>query len=383
MTNRRKFLSILGGGVVFAASGTALWATTRDPAAARTSWDHAGNQAEADPRRRALSYAVLAPNPHNRQPWVADLAIDDEITLICDLDRRLPHTDPYNRQITIGLGCFLELLAQAAAADGFRTDISLFPHGEPQPRLDGRPVAHIRFSRDENVARDPLFAHALARRSNKEAYDLDRPVAEDDLMTIAAAARSYPVAFTNDTARVEDLRVQAWDALMTELTTHDTMKESVDLMRIGRAEIEANPDGIDISGALVEALAELGLFRKQDLLDPMSSSFTQQLPILKVPFDTAMAFMWLVTPGNSRTDQILAGRDYIRLNLAATSLGLGMHPLSQALQEFEEMRPHHIAMRNALGIADGDTLQMFVRLGYGPQIKAGPRWPYESRIRSA
>jgi hypothetical protein len=383
MTSRRRFLSILGGGVVLAATAGTLWATTRDPSAARRPWALAGASGETDPRRRALSYAVLAPNPHNRQPWVADLDAEDEITLFCDMDRRLWHTDPFDRQITIGLGCFIELLSQAAAADGYRADVAVFPDGEPQPRLDERTVARIRFVRDEAVERDPLFAHVLARRSNKEAYDTSRDVSSQDFAAIVAAATRVPVAFTNDPARVADLRTKAWDALYTEVTTYDTMKESVELMRVGRAQIEASPDGIDLGGAFIEGLSSVGLFRKEDLLDPSTSAFSQQLPILKAPFDTAMAFLWLTTPGNSRAQQIEAGRDYVRLNLAATGLGLGMHPFSQALQEFEEMRPHYEKMRHSLGVAKADTLQMFVRLGYGPEVKAGPRWPYETRIKNA
>ena len=46
--------------------------------------------------------------------------------LFCDLDRRLPVTDPQDRQITIGLGAFLELMRMAAAQDGLRADIALF-----------------------------------------------------------------------------------------------------------------------------------------------------------------------------------------------------------------------------------------------------------------
>ena len=162
MTSRRRFLSILGGGVVFAATGATVWATTRDPVAARRPWEAAGAATETDPRRRALSYAVLAPNPHNRQPWIADLSIADELTLYCDPDRRLPHTDPFDRQITIGLGCFLELLSQAAAEDGYRTDVAVFPDGEPQPRLDTRPVARVRFVRDETVAARSALCACLA-----------------------------------------------------------------------------------------------------------------------------------------------------------------------------------------------------------------------------
>jgi hypothetical protein len=57
-----------------------------------------------------------------------------------------------------------------------------------------------------------------------------------------------------------------------------------------------------------------------------------------------------------------------------------MQPLSQALQEYPEMAGHYREMRRELGIGGGETLQMFVRLGYGPAIEPAPRWPCESRI---
>lgn len=379
---RRMFISIIGGGVVLAAAGGGLWASTRDPVSARKPWQDAG-RGEADLRRRLLSFAILAPNPHNRQPWLADLSHDNTIVLYCQDDRRLPQTDPHDRQITIGLGCFLELLAQAAAEEGYGADITLFPDGEPQPRLDARPVARVRLIQDATVRRDPLFQHVLARRSNKEAYDLTRPVEADKLAGIAAAARMAAIAHTNDPTRVEALRRLAWDAYFTEITTPHALKESIDLIRIGRAEIEANPDGIDLSGALMEGLSMAGLLSRDAMLDQTSTTFQQQIPILKEPVDTAMAFLWLTTAGNSRADQIAAGRDYVRLNLAATAAGVSMHPFSQALQEFAEMRPHFLAMREALVVDQAETLQMFVRLGYGPAIEGAPRWPVDTRIRSA
>jgi len=344
-------------------------------------WAVAGT--ETEPRRRALSFAVLAPNPHNRQPWVADLSVPDTITLTCDLDRRLPETDPFDRQITIGLGCFLELLTMAAASQGIRADVQLFPEGEPQPRLDGRPVARITFVPDADIKPDPLFAHVLDRRSNKEPYDPTRAVAEDLLKQISQAAGHGRVGSTSAADRVTELRSLAWAAMETELTTYRTARESVDLMRIGRAEIEASPDGIDLSGAFIEALSLAGLLSRDAMLDPTTTTFRQQLPILKAPFDTAMAFTWLVTPANGRVDQIHAGSDHIRMNLAATALGVSIHPMSQALQEFDEMRPHFDRLRDSLGVGADEALQMFCRLGYGPDVAAAPRWPYATRIRSA
>lgn len=382
MATRRNILQLFGGGVVLAAAGGGVWAATRDPVKARVPWQRAG-QEESDPRRQALSYALLAPNPHNRQPWLADLGTAGEVTLYCDAERRLPHTDPFDRQITIGLGAFVELLTMAAAENGHGTEVVLFPEGEPQPRLDDRPVARVRFGKDAAVQGDPLFRHVQARRSNREAYDTARAVETETLATIARAARASRVAHTNQPPDVERLRSLAWEAMATELKTPRTLKESVDLMRIGRAEIEANPDGIALSGPLLEGLALAGLLSREVMLDQSQGSFDQAAATLRPAFDTAMAFLWLSTPGNSRADQIAAGRDYVRVNLAATSLGVAVQPFSQALQEYEEVRPHHLAMRNTLGVAEAETLQMFIRLGYGPDVSAAPRWPLGTRIIGA
>ena len=57
------------------------------------------------------------------------------MTLYVDTDRLLPETDPYNRQITIGLGCFLEIMRMAAAEDGYRVDLDALP----RRRGPGRP----------------------------------------------------------------------------------------------------------------------------------------------------------------------------------------------------------------------------------------------------
>ena len=80
MVARRGFLRIIGGGVILAATGGGAWVATRDPANARAPWAAAGQS--ADPVHRALSYAILAPNPHNRQPWLVDLSAPEEITAL-------------------------------------------------------------------------------------------------------------------------------------------------------------------------------------------------------------------------------------------------------------------------------------------------------------
>jgi hypothetical protein len=283
----------------------------------------------------------------------------------------------------VGMGGFMELLVIALAEQGIAADVALFPQGEPHPRLDGRPVAQVRLTADASPARDPLFAQVLERRTNRAPYDTTRPVEIAVLGRIGAAARGSGVAFESDPTRVAVLRDLGWRSMQLEMTTPATLKESLDLTRIGRAEIEANPDGISLAGPMLEGLALAGLLSREDMMDITSSVFRQQMDFLKTGFETAMAFLWVTTPGNSRADQIRAGRDYVRLNLAATAEGVAMQPWSQALQEFAEMAPYFVEMRRTLAIAPEQGLQMFARLGYAAAPRPSPRWPLETRILPA
>lgn len=388
---RRKFMRVLGaGGIIVGATalGAGSWLTTRDPAAAREPWQQAGQDLPGyanDPRVRALSYSVLAPNPHNRQPWSVDLSEAGVATLYCDLDRRLPHTDPFDRQITIGLGCFLELFAIAAADEGYGSTVTLFPQGEPSPRLDNRPVARIELT-EAGAPSDPLFAQIVNRHTNKEPFDTARPVPAGDVAAILGAGSQGHRLHTGsatDQAGVEQLRDLTWRGHEIESFTPRTMQESVDLMRIGKAEVLANPDGIDLAGPLFETLNVAGLMTREQIADPTTTAFQQGMDIYREIILSAMGYVWLVSDGNTRSDQIAAGRAYVRMHLEATARGVDMHPLSQVLQEYEEIAALYDEAKAVLGAQPTQTVQMLARIGYGPTIDASPRWPAQTRIRSA
>ncbi|MGI9350836.1 MAG: Acg family FMN-binding oxidoreductase [Rhizobiaceae bacterium] len=383
LRSRRGFLKLIGGGVILAAGAGSLFVMTRSPTKALKPWKLAlGPAPEIDPRKIILSHAILAPNPHNRQPWLVDLVGRDEIVLYCDLERRLPHTDPYDRQITIGLGCFLELIDLTAREMGMRANIDIFPQGESFPRLNNKPVARIQLT-ETGHAKDPLFVQLFDRRSNKEPFNTDKPVSADNASAILTAARGrVSVDHVLKMDQVKRLRALTWAAMDIEMRTYRTAKESIDLMRIGKAEIEANPDGIDLGGAFMELLAATGQLTREGMLAFDSSMFEQSQAVIRPPIDTAMGYVYVKTQGNSRVEQIGAGRTYVRLNLKATELGVSMHPLSQALQEFEEVSEQHKDIKRELGITDSETLQMFARIGYGEKPNPSPRWTYETRIRN-
>lgn len=375
--SRRKTLALLGGGSILAATGAGTYAVTRMPQTALRPWAMAGTYAE--PRMRALSYAILAPNPHNRQPWQVDLRTDGEVTLRVDTDRLLPHTDPFNRQIVIGLGCFLELMTLAAAEQGYGVDLDLFPDGEDPEGLDHRRVAVARFVEGAGTPEPAVFAQVMHRRSLKEPFDTDRPVDQATLDAVLSAATRTTVAGSIAADDIAALRVLSHEALRIEIETPHTYRESVDLFRIGRREVDANPDGIDFSGPLFEAMALTGTFSREAALKQESLAYEGGLKAVFANADTAMGHLWQITRTNTRADQIAAGRDWLRLNLAATQMGLGMQPLSQALQEYPEMSALYSEVHDRLA-PEGGTVQMFARIGYGPDIAQSPRWDIESEI---
>jgi len=377
--SRRKTLALLGGGIILAAGAGTGSAVLRTPQTASLPWETAGGY--DDPRMRALSWAILAPNPHNQQPWLVDLRTDGEITLLVNQEKLLPHTDPFSRQITIGLGCFLELLRMAALEDGLEAVIDLFPEGSDAAVLDNRPVAVIRLV-PTSAAPDPLFRHVLARRSLKEPFDTTRRIPAASLAALDASVSSAGLGTSNAPEFVEEFRALTTQALEIELLTPRTFKESVDVMRIGARAADAQPDGIDLTGPMIEFSRIGGQMTPEKLMDTSSMSFREGLRATTENTRTAMGYVWLVTQTNTRADQIATGADWLRVNLAATAEGLGFQPLSQALQEYPEMEALYADIHERLA-PGGGTVQMLCRLGYGPDVPASPRWPIDAKVVDA
>lgn len=381
ISRRTMILSACGALGLGATAG--VWRVTRQPQTATRPWT-LDPAPPADIRLDAFRHAILAPNPHNRQPWEIRLRGSNEAIISCDLDRRLPETDPFDRQILIGFGAFLDLAHMAAAQRGVRMDIEPFPDGEPGERLDRRPVARLRFMPDASITKDPLFAFATARRTAKVPYDLARPVSPSVFEAFADMGEpTLQVTGSSKQAEVAQLRGLIWRAWDIEAFTSRTWKESMDLLRVGAAEIDANPDCIPVKGPLFEALSLMGTDSvRAQAADPASAAFKSTRERYRVMFEGSPAFLWLTTDGNSRRDHLATGRAWLRTNLLATQLGLSVQPISQAVQEYPEMKGEFDMVHKLVGAKPGQRVQMLARLGYAAQVEPTPRWPLEAKLKT-
>lgn len=380
MTTRRHVLEWLAAAPLLSACGGA---DLPDPAAA---WRDPG-AGETDTRRFALAHAILAPNPHNTQPWLVDLDDSDGMTLFCDLDRRLPFTDPLDRQITIGCGCFLELYRMSAGLQNYWPTITPFPDGEPSPRLDARAVGRVQLGpRMDQPNSDPSIRQIVNRRTNRKPFEARVPDAQalNDLANaVIGMGEEYAggIYWINDEARVAQGRDLVWRAWDRELRTEGAAAETFGWLRFGREEIARHRDGLSIDAPGIGLFRMLGQLDREELIDPDSQANKTAARDWREMAMTSPAFLWITSVGDTPAARLSAGRAYARLALAATEMGLAIHPWSQALQEYEEMADLNAEMRAFLAPSAGETVQMLVRIGYGETVPAAPRRGVEPILR--
>lgn len=377
--HRRDFIRVLGGGAIFAATGCAPAGS--DP---RAAWVNPG-AGETDIRRKALSFAILAPNPHNMQPWIVDLSVPDEITLYIDRARLLPVTDPFNRQITIGCGAFLELLQMALGELGYSSLQSPFPEGDPAPRLDSRPIFRVFGIRKELTPNrwDPLFAHVLKRRTNRGQFS-DKAVTSEDLKVLTGTMFGGPMAevgASTGNEQIARLKSLVYEGARIEAHTPAAHHESVERTFIGTRDVAAHPWGISLDRPTMTAMNAVGILTKPKMARPGTIAYDEALKFLKTAADTARGFVWVKTIDDSRQNQLDAGEAYVRVNLAAASLGLAMHPWSQGLQEYASQKPVYDALHKELA-PQGGRIQMLARIGYPKaEVPPAPRRGLAAQLR--
>lgn len=381
--SRRGFITVVGGGMVLAAgAATLLSLRNGTPKEALEAWE--GPDAGEDLRRKLVSYAILAPSPHNLQSWRIQFFGTNGIRLFVDLTRLIPEVDPEARQIMVAQGCFIETLTVAAGHLGYAAKVSLFPDGPVREDLEKRPVAEILLTKATGAA-DPLFDEILRRKTSRAPFDQKRVVAQTALnqLTAVRVPPSIEVAGTVNAEEVRQFTALAIASNEVECDTERTRNETVDHIHIGASEIAKNREGISIAGTGIWWASHLGMLSNDAMRDPSTKSFASLKTMVEDAANSSHAYIWIKSDTNSPEDQVAAGRAWVRVAWQATREGLMTHPLSQALEEFAEMAPQHVKMRQLTNCKGEETIQMFARLGYVADGEHSPRRRVASFITSS
>jgi nitroreductase len=252
-----------------------------------------------------LRYAILAPSSHNIQPGKFSVG-EDEIQIFVEKTRWLKVADPDQRELYISVGCALENLLIAAEHFGYGHQVAYFP--EPANEELAAVVKFMPHGEPSTFREPALFEAISSRHTNRKFYE-ERPIPQSDLQ---------------------------------HLQNH-CVEEGIWLHMTDELEIKRKADELIIRGDAIQFSdpafrEELGYWIGQGLL----------------------CTPWLM----SKMAQVKVGQVFERVCLAATMLGISVHPMSQILQIPE--------LKTGVGklIPKSDIFpQHTFRLGYAEQEK--------------
>jgi hypothetical protein len=386
--NRRNFIKITGLGVGSIGLSSSLISCADSTSGEDFGWN-GPDENEKDIRLQVLAYAILSPNPHNKQPWIIRLTGPSSFNLYVDRDRLLPETDPVYRQIHIGQGTFLETLAIAAGGLGYKAKIDYFPEGMyGNTELLEKPIASVELIQKPGITKDPLFSALLLRHSNKREYDHYRlSTAELNSLRDAHQQQSgYKLSIIDsptDKARMVKVLTKA---MQIEVGNIQRDKETIEMFRFNDEEAIKYRDGFGVAQAGMSGLTKIiaeTFFLSREKVEKDPTEFGQQaVDMTEKTSESTSTFAWLSSAGNSRLDQVKIGRDYCRMNLQTTLMGLAQHPMSQVLQEYNDMLELQDEFKQSFNIPKSETVQMLFRLGKAEPVAHAPRRLVTQIVRS-
>ncbi len=340
--NRRVFLkqgiwagsALLGSGLVGAGCAGDLRGRLMGPENRKIG---AGRLGERE--WQILFYAALAPSGHNSQPWCVKVAGPGDWIIGADPNRRLPVVDPDNREVLLSIGAFTENLVLAAEAFGMQPQILILA----EDRFDSE-ILRVRLEPGGPPGDLGLLKRIAARRTVKTGLEPDR-LRPADLKVLKAAVKGPLFYFPAGSSHADAMAGAAVDNFKVQFANLDAMVEAAQWTRLSRGEAVQIRDGLTPDGMEIYGIEGFWVRHFMDSRD-VAGKMWREKAVEKVARQAREGGGWLVITSQSQRvcDLIEAGRRFQRLALAAVDLNIGIHPMTQTLEEVhgrETIRANH------------------------------------------
>jgi len=285
--------------------------------------------------------AILAASPHNTQPWLFKVT-NSWIELYLDTDRNVGALDPYLREEHIGMGCALENLMLAAAANGYSATVALIPGKLGPIPAEGKPKLVARADLAAGKHEESELYNAIPRRhTNRGTYNSQIPVPPPFLDALSRLA-------SDDT-----------DAKIFLFTTEAERKRIAEVSSAANTELYSDPEveggsnrWIRMKWSSVQKFRD-GLTVDAFGLPPIATAVAKTMPRWMLRWaasrSTANGYANLMLSApligiiavRDRYDQancLRAGRIWQRAHLLATARGLAGRPCNEAVEMIDHER---------------------------------------------
>lgn len=359
--SRRDFLKLAAVGGAAAVGGYALaeaapWLDY--PAQAAQTWSSRLETSGPSAQFRSLvSYATLAANGHNTQPWKFSIQ-PAAIEIHPDYSRELTVVDPHHRELWMSLGCALENLLVAARASGLAAQVT-YPEASD--------VIRVELAAD-TPRPDPLF-EAIPQRQNTRSEYNGQPIPAADLDQLQSLPLEAGIRLRFVTAPVELETVVEYvnQGNLNQYANPAFVDELIAWLRFNKKEALGSLDGLySICSGNPEVPGWLGR------MFVAGTKPEQQAEIDAKKLRSSAAAVVITSEMDSKAAWVRAGQVYERLALQTTALGIQSAFLNQPI-EVSQLRPQ---FQGALGLGSAQP-QLLVRLGYAEAMPRSLRRPVE------
>lgn len=299
-----------------------------------------------------LHYASLAPSGHNSQPWF--VRVEDRFRWVIGSDktRWLKVVDPDNREVLLSLGAFIENLVQAAAAAGYVAEVQILARDCFDPD-----VARVTLKQNGGQ-RGFSLERMVSRRTVKNGM-LSREIQSQDLQAFQRAAGGGFYYFPRGSQHSDMMAEQAIENFKRQFENQAAMQEAALWTRLSDDEARKFRDGLTTDGMEINGMAGWYVRNFMDVRDVTGKTWRKK-GIEKTMAQAREGGGWLVitSAGNGVKDLIAAGRSFQRMALTAREKNIGIHPMTQSL---EEVQGQKVIRENH---SPGMIPQFMLRVGY-------------------
>lgn len=279
--------------------------------------------------------AILAASPHNTQPWLFK-ASSTRIDLYLDTSRNVGALDPYLREEHIGIGCALENLMLAAAANGYQASATLLP-GQLGP-IPAAPKTELLASVDlvPGIRQQNELYDAIPRRhTNRAPYNPQRVLPPRFVETLSQLGSDEPDAkiflYQAEAERMKIVEIST--AANHEIYSDPAVEHGSNRwFRIHWSDVQKYRDGLTIDAfgmppraAAIAKMMPLWMLRWAGSRGGRNS-YSELM--LSAPLIGIIA----VRDRYDRALCLRAGRIWQRAHLLATARGLAGRPCNEAVE---------------------------------------------------
>ena len=325
-----------------------------------------------------LETAILAPSPHNVQPWAIRIEDRSTATLFIDLQRSLPKEDVTGAFLISAMGLFLETLAIVAAHESKKLSYAV---SDDLPEIAKRirvadellPFAKLRLDDEANANSEFEVELVVRRATARMAYETT-PVSERSLQRLADVAAAQGAIFGSTATRaairaIADANITALFDDLNDANYHD---EIAPWFRCGGRQEQEHRDGLSSRcmsmSSLELAIAKNapGLLRVPGLSAAAASHYRRAL--------ATPCIGWLSGDFWEPQAALNSGHMLMRFWLSVTAEGLSLHPLGNLVTN----RAAAQKMESVTGTAN---VWLVFKLGYARDVPRSLRRPVAEFLR--